>query len=50
MVLALDDGALLDQRAERPAIDGAVGRAGGLQGQLALRATGYSRGLDSTDR
>ena len=41
VVLALDDSALLDQRAERPALQGAVGGAGGLQGQLALLATGH---------
>jgi hypothetical protein len=46
VVRALGDSALLDQRAERPALQGAVRRAGGVQGQLALRA--LSMGAVST--
>ena len=38
VVRTFHDRALLDQRAEGPALQRAIGRAGGLQGQLALKA------------
>jgi hypothetical protein len=41
VMLAFDERTLLDQCADRPAFDGSVGRSGGLQGQLALRAGGH---------